>query len=159
MSDAEQQTSRAAPATQALPARPRRRFTRRTIAISAAASAIVSIGVWAWLGRTSAPDYVTATVTRGDVVRTVTASGTVNPQTTVQVGTYVSGPIQALYGDYNTPVHKGQLLAKIDPTPARVVGLSPPPKPGAAELGAGAEAMAISSGLLPPRIGLSGRIA
>ena len=38
----------------------------------------------------------------------------------VQVGTYVSGPIQALYADYNTPVQRGQLLARIDPRPFQV---------------------------------------
>jgi HlyD family secretion protein len=56
-------------------------------------------------------------VERGSVASTVTATGTVNPVTTVQVGTYVSGPIQALYVDYNSPVKKGQLVAKIDPRP------------------------------------------
>src|SRR5690348_12351061 len=61
------------------------------------------------------PDYVTAPVTTGSVVRSVTATGTVNPVTTVQVGTYVSGPILAIYADFNSPVKAGQLIAKIDP--------------------------------------------
>ena len=65
--------------------------------------------------------YVTAKISRGPVVRTVTASGTVNPVITVQVGTYVSGVIQARYCDYNTVVKKGQLCAKIDPRPYQVV--------------------------------------
>jgi HlyD family secretion protein len=56
-------------------------------------------------------------VTRGDVQRTVTASGTVNPMTTVQVGTYVSGVLQDLHCDFNTEVKAGQLCAKIDPRP------------------------------------------
>ena len=51
---------------------------------------------------------------------TVTATGTVNPVTTVQVGTYVSGPISAIYVDFNSPVSKGQLVAKIDPAPFEV---------------------------------------
>ena len=38
----------------------------------------------------------------------------------MQVGTYVSGPIQALYVDYNSPVKQGQLVAKIDPRPFQV---------------------------------------
>jgi len=61
--------------------------------------------------------YTTAAVTRGAIARTVTATGTVNPELTVIVGTYVSGVIQELYCDYNTEVKKGQLCAKIDPRP------------------------------------------
>jgi HlyD family secretion protein len=60
-------------------------------------------------------------VSRGDVVTAITASGTVNPVTTIQVGTYVSGTIQSLSCDYNTRVHAGQLCAKIDPKPYQVV--------------------------------------
>jgi len=51
------------------------------------------------------------------VVRSVTATGTVNPVTTVQIGSYDSGPIIAIYADFNTPVKAGQLIAKIDPRP------------------------------------------
>jgi len=46
---------------------------------------------------------------------TVTATGTVNPVITVQVGTQVSGRIQHLYADFNSPVKKGELIAQIDP--------------------------------------------
>ena len=53
-------------------------------------------------------------------MRSVTATGTVNPVITVQVGTYVSGPITAIYADYNAPVKKGQAIAKIDPRPYQV---------------------------------------
>src|SRR2546423_7656043 len=48
------------------------------------------------------------------------STGTVNPVTTVQVGTYVSGPIQALDVTFNAPVKKGQRIAKIDPAPFTV---------------------------------------
>ena len=61
--------------------------------------------------------YVTMPVTRGTVAPYVTATGTVNPVVTVQVGTYVSGVIQELLCDFNTRVHKNQLCAKIDPRP------------------------------------------
>jgi HlyD family secretion protein len=61
--------------------------------------------------------YGTAMVTRGSITRTVTATGTVNPELTIIVGTYVSGVIQELYCDYNTVVKKGQLCAKIDARP------------------------------------------
>jgi len=75
----------------------------------------------AWTRRgAEAPEYVTAPVDRGPVTATVAATGTVNPVTTVQVGTYVSGPIQAIYADFNTPVRRDQLLARIDPRPFQV---------------------------------------
>lgn len=64
--------------------------------------------------------YITDAVTRGPVTATVTATGTVNPVTTVQVGTYVSGPIIAIDVDFNSPVRKGQRVAKIDPAPFQV---------------------------------------
>src|SRR5713226_919476 len=64
--------------------------------------------------------YITATVTRGPIARSVIATGTVNPVTTVQVGSYVSGPIQAIYADFNARVKAGELIAKIDPRPFEV---------------------------------------
>jgi HlyD family secretion protein len=96
--------------------RPKRRL-RRIAAVAVAAIAVVAVvGYW-WMHRAAAPHYLTGTVTRGDVLRAVTASGTVNPMTTVQVGTYVSGVLQDLYCDFNTEVKAGQLCAKIDPRP------------------------------------------
>jgi HlyD family secretion protein len=61
--------------------------------------------------------YLTVPATHGIVARTVTATGTVNPELTIIVGTYVSGVIQTLYCDYNTKVKAGQICAKIDPRP------------------------------------------
>lgn len=61
--------------------------------------------------------YLTARVERGMISQLVTATGTVNPVTTVQVGTYVSGPIKEIYVDFNSPVKEGQVVAKIDPRP------------------------------------------
>jgi HlyD family secretion protein len=60
-------------------------------------------------------EYRTAQITRGDIRAAVTATGTVNAVTTVLVGTQVSGTIQKIFVDYNSPVKKGQLLAQIDP--------------------------------------------
>jgi len=62
-----------------------------------------------------AHQYETVKVDRGRIVARVTASGTLSALVTVQVGTQVSGRIQDLYVDFNSPVHKGQVLAKIDP--------------------------------------------
>ena len=74
-------------------------------------------GGWLALHRTPAVHYLTAPVTKGAVTRTVSATGTVNPELTIIVGTYVSGVIQQLYCDYNTQVKQGQVCAKIDPRP------------------------------------------
>jgi HlyD family secretion protein len=60
--------------------------------------------------------FVTDTITRGDIKSTVSSTGTVNAVTTVQVGTQISGTIQKLFVDFNSPVKKGQLLAQIDPS-------------------------------------------
>lgn len=60
-------------------------------------------------------EYRFEQVTRGEVRETVTATGTVNPVTTVQVGTQVSGTIKDILVDFNTVVKKGQLIALIDP--------------------------------------------
>lgn len=63
-----------------------------------------------------APEYETEKITKGNVVETVTASGTVNPVTNISVGTQVSGTIRNIYADFNSSVKKGQLLAEIDPS-------------------------------------------
>ncbi|MDE6049817.1 MAG: efflux RND transporter periplasmic adaptor subunit [Paramuribaculum sp.] len=58
----------------------------------------------------------TAPVTRGDVTKTVTATGTVESKTQVDVGTQVTGIISELYADYNSIVKKGELIAEIEKT-------------------------------------------
>jgi HlyD family secretion protein len=84
---------------------------------------IVAAAGTAWwrIHGTPAVHYLTAPVTRGNVVRAVTATGTVNPELTIIVGSYVSGVIQQLYCDYNTKVEAGQICAKIDPRPYQMV--------------------------------------
>jgi HlyD family secretion protein len=91
------------------------RFIVTGVAVLLAAAA--GYAYWVRSEHQTEKGYVTETVERGSVATTVTATGTVNPVTTVQVGTYVSGPIHALYVDYNSPVTKGQLVAKIDQAP------------------------------------------
>jgi HlyD family secretion protein len=66
-------------------------------------------------GKGNEPNFRTEKVVRGDVEMAVTATGTVNPVTTVLVGTQVSGTIKNIYVDFNSPVRKGQLIARIDP--------------------------------------------
>jgi len=81
---------------------------------------IIISGLYFLTGRSASTKVVTAKVTQGPILRSVTATGTVNPVITVQVGSYVSGPIQAIYADFNSPVKQGQLIAKIDPRPFKV---------------------------------------
>lgn len=82
---------------------------------------LAAAGSWWYLEPAAQVAYVSAEVSRGPVAPYVTASGSVNPVVTVQVGTYVSGVIQALHCDFNTQVKAGQLCAKIDPRPYQVV--------------------------------------
>src|ERR1043166_3347218 len=89
---------------------------RLGLALAALVLGTVLVTSWTRREGTRSP-YVTAPVDRGPIAARVTATGTVNPVTTVQVGTYVSGPIQAISVDFHTPVRRGQLLAKIDPRP------------------------------------------
>src|SRR4051812_44025796 len=80
--------------------------------------AIVAVALAAfyfWGGQSSAPQYLTAKVERGNLRNTVTATGTLQAVTTVQVGSQASGTISALYADYNSVVKKGQVVAQLDP--------------------------------------------
>ena len=62
-----------------------------------------------------AASYQTATITRGPITQAVTATGTLNPVVTVQVGSQVSGNIAKLFVDFNSQVKAGQVVAQIDP--------------------------------------------
>jgi HlyD family secretion protein len=65
--------------------------------------------------KNEAAQFITDKVTRGDIITAVTATGTINAVTSVNVGAQISGQITKLYVDFNSPVKKGQLLALIDP--------------------------------------------
>ncbi len=83
-----------------------------------AGAVLAAGGIAFWRVRAGAEkpvSYVTATVERGSVVGKVTATGTLSALVTVQVGTQVSGRLKELFVDFNSPVKKGQVLAKIDP--------------------------------------------
>lgn len=60
--------------------------------------------------------YVTKKVEQGEIIQKITASGIINPISTVNIGTQVSGTIAEIFVDYNSPVKQGQLLAQIDPS-------------------------------------------
>src|SRR5262245_40714215 len=85
--------------------------------IAAGAALVAGSGAAAWWMRGGPAEFVTEPVTRGTVSHAIVTTGSVNPVVTVQVGTYVSGPIQSISCDFNTQVEAGQLCAKIDPRP------------------------------------------
>ncbi len=89
--------------------------------LGAAAALSLVAGIVLWGTRARKPRYVTAPVTRGDIQRSVGATGALNPVVTVQVGSYVSGPVKSLACDFNTEVRIGQLCATIDPVPFQLV--------------------------------------
>jgi len=62
------------------------------------------------------PAYSTVEVSRGELVATVSATGTLSPLITVLVGSQVSGTIQSLSADFNQPVKAGEVIAQIDPS-------------------------------------------
>jgi HlyD family secretion protein len=67
-----------------------------------------------WKNR-NRPQFQEEEVSRDRIIFDVNSTGTVQPVLSVQIGAFVSGPISQLYVDFNQSVHKGQLLAKIDP--------------------------------------------
>jgi HlyD family secretion protein len=67
-------------------------------------------------GKESQAKYTTTKIERGDISVIVTATGTLDALTTVQVGSQVSGTISQLYADFNSIVKKGQVIAQLDPT-------------------------------------------
>src|SRR4029078_5170262 len=82
----------------------------------AAMAVVVMAGLCFWGGGSSATQYMTAKIERGNLRNTVTATGTLQAVTTVQVGSQAAGTIFALYVDYNSVVKKGQVVAQLDPS-------------------------------------------
>ena len=82
------------------------------LAVALAVAAVVAV-VWSRSGAGEA-QYLSAPVERGDLVVTVSANGTLNPVTLVNVGTQVSGTVRRLHADFNARVTSGQVLLEID---------------------------------------------
>ena len=82
------------------------------------ALAVAAAALWAVLHRDRQPavHYRLATIEQGDLAAVVSATGHLEPVITVQVGTQVSGIIDAIYVDFNDPVKAGQVIARIDTT-------------------------------------------
>ena len=71
---------------------------------------------YVWSGKDAGPREVKmAKVERGALTAVATASGTLNPVTSVQVGSQVSGQLREVLADFNSEVKRGQLIARIDP--------------------------------------------
>ena len=77
------------------------------------AVALAVFFVFFW-NKDSSPEYRTEKAAKGDIVASITATGVVNAVTTVLVGTQVSGTIKEIYADFNSPVKKGEVIARID---------------------------------------------
>lgn len=82
-------------------------------------AAIMLAGFYFASDNSSTPQYMTARIERGNLRNTVTATGTLQAVTTVQVGSQASGTISALYADFNSVVKKGQVVAQLDPSTAQ----------------------------------------
>ena len=87
-----------------------------TAAVALALAFAVALAVTAAVRARSSVEYVSEPVVRQTLVQSVTASGTVNPQNNISVGTQVSGTIATIYVDYNSKVKRGQVLARLDPS-------------------------------------------
>lgn len=90
--------------------------TKKITLIAIAVAVVAGAGIWYF---TSSPTqhkvtYTTATVNKSDISNSVTATGTIEPVTEVEVGTQVSGIVDKIYADFNSVVTKGQLIAEMD---------------------------------------------
>jgi len=89
---------------------------RRTpIGIVLLLAGVVVVAAFFWGDKASASDYITGKVEKGNVEVNVSATGTVQAVTTVQVGSQVSGTLEWLGADFNSQVTRGQVIARLDP--------------------------------------------
>lgn len=91
------------------------KLTRKKLIILSIA--ILLFGYWIFKpskSKFNVKDFDTDTVQKGDITKTITANGTINPVNVIEVGAQVSGRIEKIYVDYNDTVKKGQRLAELD---------------------------------------------
>jgi len=99
-----------------LPLTRSRRLKFVLVALGALAAAGAAWGAFRlFAGGDRNGEFRLARIERGPITAAVSASGTLNPLTSVQVGSQVSGQIKEIRADFNSPVKKGQLIARIDP--------------------------------------------
>ena len=92
--------------------------SKKTIVVGLCVVVLLGLGAYLFMGGKAEQEinYETAKVQRATIGSTVTATGTIEPVTKVEVGTQVSGIISKIYVDYNSEVKKGQLIAELDRT-------------------------------------------
>lgn len=76
---------------------------------------LAGVGYRSWIKGDAEPQYKTGKVEQGAITSSVSATGTLSPVVSVQVGSQVSGQIKEIYVDFNSEVKQGQLIARIDP--------------------------------------------
>ncbi len=92
-------------------------MVRTGATIGIALTAVVLVAAYARVhGHTAPPHFQTALASTGDVVRRVAATGSLEAVVTAEVGSQVSGTISQLGADFNSIVHKGQVIARLDPS-------------------------------------------
>src|SRR5579872_7006598 len=99
----------------------RRRARRSSRALPIATLVVLAgLGLWGW-AKTHPPDnplshLITGTVTRGDLIETISATGSVTAQTgaEIKIGSQITGTIKHLYADVGTNVHAGQVIAELN---------------------------------------------
>jgi HlyD family secretion protein len=87
-----------------------------TLAVVAAAglAAFFFYGIWEWNGTPAEGSYRLAKAERGEIIATVNATGTINPTTTVIVGSQLSGQVVQILADYNSEVKADQVVARLN---------------------------------------------
>ena len=91
-------------------------MTRKYLYGAAAVVACLSAGGYYTRADAVEPQIVTRDVTRGDIIQSVSATGALETVTSVEVGSQVSGTVKSLAADFNSIVHKGQVVATLDPS-------------------------------------------
>jgi HlyD family secretion protein len=89
--------------------------TSAWIGIALCGTVVIGLSDWAFRARPEV-DVESAQVTSGAITRRILATGTVQPTSTVDVGTQVSGTVQSLGADFNSIVHTGDVIARLDPS-------------------------------------------
>ena len=97
------------------PGAPTFRPRRWVIAIALALLTAAAVGAYLFVrGRGETVQYVTEPATRGNLIVTVAATGTLQPTNQVEIGTEISGKVERVEVDYNDVVRVGQVLARLD---------------------------------------------
>jgi len=91
-------------------------WPRRRILIIAATVAVIAIAAIWKVNSTPHVSVATAAVTSGLITRPIVATGTLEPVTTVEIGSQISGTVQSLGADFNSLVHKGDVVLRLDPS-------------------------------------------